>query len=800
MMKFDNTLLDPRSHIANRPFSAVILVLLVGILLGLMLRRGDNSPTSLSASVESSHAGHDQVKPAIWTCSMHPQIRRDGPGSCPICGMDLVPVKKSASGIRTISISPGVKKLMNIQTVPVAHRYVTADVRMVGKIEYDETRLAYITAWVSGRLDRLFVDFTGVEVKKGDHMVSIYSEQLYSAQEELIQAIKYRSERQNTTRFSTQLDLVESAREKLRLLGITGKQIQEIEQRDKPTDHITIYSPTGGIVIEKLKQEGDRVRIGERIYTVADLTHLWMKMDAYESDLAWLRYGQEVEFSTEAYPGEAFKGKVSFIDPVLNEMTRTVKVRVNVTNDDGRLKPEMFASAVVRSKIAAGGRVLDDSLAGKWISPMHPEIIKDEPGNCDVCGMPLVRAETLGYVTAEPSETAKPLVIPVSAALLTGTRAVVYVQVPNAEEPTYEGREIVLGPRAGDYYLVKAGLQEGDLVVTNGNFKLDSALQISAKPSMMTPEGGGGAGGHDHGGGSKAAEDGKPMQMTGASGMSLPPQLEMQLHQTIKSVNAIGEATESAELNTIRDAYIQLGQQVASINVGLLSGDMQAQLQEFMMLLNNDSVEGSEISSLQNADRIFLVTKRHAQRLQEMFGLSHASHQTANQSLDVPIEFRNQLSPIIPVYLTIGEALATDDIGATTQGIAKLHQFIGTINPQSLSGNAAERWTVEQKSLSTIAARMSQASDLSEMRSAFALLSEELLALHRIFGFSTGNQLFELHCPMAFDGRGASWIQSERAVRNPYYGAAMLKCADKVEPLSTKDDKNADEHADHSNG
>lgn len=269
-----------------------------------------------------------------------------------------------------------------------------------------------------------------------------------------------------------------SAREKLRLLGITEKQIQEIEQRGKPNDHITIYAPVGGIVIQKLRQEGDRVRTGDRIYTVADLTQLWVQMDAYESDLAWLRYGQDVEFSTEAYPGEVFHGRIAFIDPILNEATRTVKVRVNVANADGRLKPEMFVRAIVRSQIAAGGRVLDASLAGKWISPMHPEIVKDEPGNCDICGMPLVRAETLGYVTAEPSDTAKPLVIPVSAALLTGTRAIVYVQIPNAEEPTYEGREIVLGPRAGDYYLVKAGLKEGELVVTNGNFKLDSALKF----------------------------------------------------------------------------------------------------------------------------------------------------------------------------------------------------------------------------------------------------------------------------------------------------------------------------------
>lgn len=800
MFKFDKTQLDMRAQVAKRPLTVGIIVLFVGVLLGLMLQGPENPSAQLATNGESDHVDHAGEQASLWTCSMHPQIRRDGPGSCPICGMDLVPVKKSAGGIRTVSISRDVKKLMNMQTVPVAHRYVTADIRLVGKIEYDETRLAYVTAWVSGRLDRLFVDFTGLEVNKGDHMVSIYSEELYSAQEELLQTLRYRSDRQDSTRFSAPVDLVESAREKLRLLGITEKQVQEIEQRGKPTDHITIYSPVSGIVIDKLKQEGDRVRTGDRIYTVADLSRLWVQMDAYESDLAWLRYGQEVKFTTEAYPGEVFKGRVAFIDPVLNKMTRTVKVRVNVANEAGRLKPEMFVRAIVQSKIAAEGRVLDASLAGKWISPMHPEIVKDEPGNCDVCGMPLVRAETLGYVTAEPSDIAKPLVIPVSAALLTGTRAIVYVQVPNAEEPTYEGREIVLGSRAGDYYLVKSGLKEGELVVTNGNFKLDSALQISAKPSMMTPEGGGGGGAHNHGSGSKSADDGETGQMAEASGMSLPPRLAEQLHQTIQSVEAIGEAIEEAELIRIREAYRQLGRHVASISVDSLSGDMQAQLQEFRMLLNNDSVEGMDISALQQADQIFLVTKRHAQRLQAMFGLSHAGHQVREQTLDIPPEFRSQLSPMISGYLAIGEGLAADELEAARQQVTELQQAVRAINPQSLSGNAAQRWKVEQSSLSRITAQMFQARDLTSLRAEFALLSEELLALHRTFGFGGDDQLFELHCPMAFDGRGASWIQSEKAVRNPYYGPSMLKCADRVEPLSSRENKRTDEHSGHDHG
>ncbi|MEZ6150333.1 MAG: DUF3347 domain-containing protein [Pirellulaceae bacterium] len=400
--------------------------------------------------------------------------------------------------------------------------------------------------------------------------------------------------------------------------------------------------------------------------------------------------------------------------------------------------------------------------------------------------MPLVRAETLGYVTAEPSDTARPLVIPVSAALLTGTRAIVYVQVPDAAEPTYEGREVVLGPRAGDYYLVKAGVNEGELVVTNGNFKLDSALQISAKPSMMTPEGGGGGSGHNHGGESKPAANGEPMKMAEHNGMSLPPELEKQLHQVVSSVGSVGEAIGEADLDGIRRAYAQLGTAMTSLNIGQLAGDMGSQLGEFVMLLRNDAAEGSEIKTLQDADRVFLVTKRHTERLQQMFGLSHNGHQTAEQSLDVPAEFRDQLGQLVRPYLTIASALAADDPQAASIAVADLRQSLGSINAQSLSGKAMERWNAESKSISSIVAGLSNASDLTSLRSAFALMSDELLTLHRTFGLPNSDQLFELHCPMAFDGRGASWIQADDAVRNPYYGASMLKCADKVEKLGVE--------------
>ena len=229
-------------HVGKLWLGQALILLTVGFAIAWSLK-GTPATTSTTDPADA-HAGHAEA-PQIWTCSMHPQIRRDGPGKCPLCGMDLVPVKASASGMRTITISPTARKLMNIQTTPVERRYVTAELRMVGKVEFDETRLSHITAWVSGRLDRLYVDYTGIEVRKGDHLVYIYSEELYSAQAELIQAIKNQRERPRTTTTLIQpIDLVESTREKLRLLGLTADQITEIMFHDscgaveyKETEH-----------------------------------------------------------------------------------------------------------------------------------------------------------------------------------------------------------------------------------------------------------------------------------------------------------------------------------------------------------------------------------------------------------------------------------------------------------------------------------------------------------------------------------------------------------------------------------
>ena len=463
--------------------------------------------------------------PQIYTCPMHPEIRQPAPGRCPKCGMVLVPVKtgeEAASlGPRTLVLTPEARALLEVETRPAERRFVAAEVRLVGHVDYDETRLRRITAWVAGRIDRLYVDYTGIHVNAGEHMVELYSPDLVAAQEELLQALKAVRETEASNveiMRTTARATVTAARERLRLWGLKKEQIEAIEKRGTAEDHLTIYAPLGGTVVEKAAFEGAYVQPGSPIYTIADLTRLWVQLDAYESDLQWIRYGQEVTFTTEAFPGETFTGRIAFLSPVLDARTRTVKVRVNLPDPEGKLKPEMFVRGIVRSRVAASGKVMDPALAGKWICSMHPEVVRDAPGACDLCGMPLVTTESLGYVAAAETDADRPLVIPASAALVTGTRAIVYVEVPGAEKPTYEGREVLLGPRAGDYYLVRGGLAEGEQVVTHGNFLIDSALQLEARPSMMNPAGGGAAPAHEHGGAApKAPASAKPDEAGPAS-------------------------------------------------------------------------------------------------------------------------------------------------------------------------------------------------------------------------------------------------------------------------------------------
>jgi len=478
--------------------AGVAVLLIIGALV-VGYRLGRPVPDKAPEVVQSD-AGAPDGEPRMYTCSMHPSVRLPDPNAkCPICFMDLIPVSdEGGEGNRLrVTMSEAAAATSRIETAPVARFFPVAEARLYGKVTFDETSVARLTSYFPGRIERLFVNFVGVPVAKGDHIADVYSPDLLAAFEELRQAAKSSTNAaamSEIVREATR-DTLSAARDKLRLYGLTESQISAAERGEYDSDSLTVYAPIGGIVTHLAVREGDYVKEGTPIATVANLSRLWLDLEAYESQLPLLRWGQRASFTVEAHPGQSFEGRISFIEPIVDERTRTAAVRVAVDNTGQRLKPGMFASAVVRPRMAEGGAVISDELAGRWVSPMHPTIVKDAPGTCDICGMDLVPAESLGIV-GDPAEANEPLVIPRTAVLFTGKRSVVYVAVPDAEKPTYEGREVLLGPRAGEFYLVRDGLRERERVVVNGAFRIDSAMQIAAKPSMMAPGGGVVAGAH----------------------------------------------------------------------------------------------------------------------------------------------------------------------------------------------------------------------------------------------------------------------------------------------------------------
>lgn len=475
----------------EKNWKPLLVILTMGIILGYWL-----APSPHKQMDKASLQAENQRKIKHWTCSMHPQVKVSEPGKCPICGMDLIPIYESGDDDDSqVSLTLGkrAQALAEVATEVVDYRPLTKEIYTVGKIDYDESRVAYVAAWIGGRIDRLFADFTGIEVHKGDHLVQLYSPELMSAQEEYLLALKNVRQTKGSQFKGMAENTLKSARDKLLLYGITEKQLREIKKRAKVQTHLTINAPISGTVIHKKALEGMYVKMGDPIYTIADLSRVWLYLDIYEYDLAWIKYGQMVEVTTEAYPGEVIEGRIVFIDPFLNEQTRTVKVRVNVPNPEGLLKPGMYANAYIKVKVGPKGRVEMADLEGKYIGPMHPEIVRDKPGKCPICGMDLVPVGgAIGMMISTKPELgikSNPqgiLSIPRSAVLDTGPRKLVYVEVDSGK---YAPREIKLGPLAGEYYPVIAGLEPGERVVTSGNFLIDSQMQLAGKPSLMFPEG-----------------------------------------------------------------------------------------------------------------------------------------------------------------------------------------------------------------------------------------------------------------------------------------------------------------------
>jgi len=436
-------------------------------------------------SGSGSSGSQDQT---THTCPMHPQIRQPGPGRCPICGMELVPASSGAADLDeyAVHIEPAQRRLANIQTDTVRRAALSDTIRTVGAIAIDESRMATIPSYIDGRIERLFADYTGVDVKAGDHLAVVYSPELYAAQVEYIES------RGSLTKLTagtlpvvrqTQEKLVASSRQKLVELGMTEEQLETLEGSGEPQSRLTIYSTIGGTVTEKLAVEGKYVKAGEPIYRIANLSTVWLMLELYPEDAARIRFGQRVEAEVQSLPGSRFDGRVAFIDRVVDPQKRTVGVRVEFLNEDRTLRPGDYAQATIFLAIGEEGDVYDADLAGRWISPMHPQIIRDEPGDCPICGMDLVPTSRYGYSTT-PVEQPTSLFIPRSSLLLAGSSSVVYVET---EPGRFEIRPVTTGPILRDRVVILGGLQEGETVATAGNFLIDSQMQLAGKPSLIDP-------------------------------------------------------------------------------------------------------------------------------------------------------------------------------------------------------------------------------------------------------------------------------------------------------------------------
>lgn len=431
--------------IFNNKYALPVLIGLAGVLIGWWLKP--------SATPEAEEHTHESIysntaigdAKTIWTCSMHPQIRINEPGQCPICGMDLIPLTDGGGNENPMAVEMTLDamRLANIQTTVVGEESLTGvkEIRLNGRVTADERKVYVQATHLPGRIEQLNVNFTGEPVSIGKVLAMVYSPELVTAQKELLEAQKIKN---------TRPELFEAAKNKLKNWKLSETQIKRILENGQPIDRFPIVADVSGIALEKKVNLGDYVQRGSTIYEIADLSSLWVQFEVYEADLPWIKVGSTLTYTLISLPDEKLEGKITFIDPVINPQTRVALARVEVNNKDGKFKPDMFAVGHVRADIQAGDK--------------------------------------------------STIIIPKSAVMWTGKRSVVYVKTQSYKNVYFFLREVTLGASLGNAYAVQSGLEPGEEIVTYGAFTVDAAAQLAGKPSMMRPEGGAAMKGHNHGG------------------------------------------------------------------------------------------------------------------------------------------------------------------------------------------------------------------------------------------------------------------------------------------------------------
>jgi len=526
----------------------------LGILLGWIFFGGSGKSTMDVLAEDHGIEEHEQG--TVWTCSMHPQIRESGPGNCPICGMELIPLESDESdsedeGEYTIKLSKAAMKIAEVEMSTIEKKAPYKEIYLPGKVKADERNIIALTARFPGRIEKLTINFTGQKVRKGQILAKIYSPELVTAQRELFEAIKFKE---------TNPSFYNATRNKLRLWDLTDKQISGIEESGEVNFYFDVLSPITGTVTMRHIAIGDYVKEGSALFEVVDLRHVWVMFDAYEIDIPWIKLGDNIKFVIKSIPGEVFESTVTFIDPVLNQMSRVAGVRTELNNRKDLLKPEMLAAGILKTML---------------------------PGSGDQ------------------------IVVPKSAVLWTGKKAVVYVMTGN-ENNLFQFREIELGADAGNYYIVTNGLLEGEMVASNGVFKIDAAAQLKGEKSMMNPSGGklsmGGHAGMDMGGDKdvdmemkdEAVEDSEHDMENMGMNMETDPEFKKQLTDVFNKYLVLKDALVSDDANAASNSGKELKKKINNVDMGLLEGDAHM---EWMKDLENINKSVEVITSQDDIEK-----------------------------------------------------------------------------------------------------------------------------------------------------------------------------------------------------
>ncbi|GAA4275680.1 efflux RND transporter periplasmic adaptor subunit [Aquimarina mytili] len=416
----------------NKNILYIAIAVIVGLLAGWLIFGNSGSEANANKDVTEMSDTHDHSGESanqMWTCSMHPQIMQPEPGDCPICGMDLIPAESGADGLamNEIKMTDNAMALANIQTTIVGNGTMSEDdgiISLSGKIATNEENNAVQASYFDGRIERLNVNYEGQKVNRGQTLATIYAPNLVAAQQELLTTASLKE---------SQPELYKAVRNKLKNWKLSDNQIDAIESSGNVRDNFPVYATVSGTVSEVMAREGDYVKQGQPILKVSNLNSVWAEFDAYENQISDLKVGQKIKVVTNAYANKEFDATVSFIDPILNNATRTVTVRATLKNTDDLFKPGMFVT---------------------------------------------------GKLKGEMMMTNEVITVPASAVMWTGERSLVYIKT-NPNEPVFEMREVTIGNRNGENYAITEGLQKGDEIVTNGTFTVDAAAQLQGKNSMM---------------------------------------------------------------------------------------------------------------------------------------------------------------------------------------------------------------------------------------------------------------------------------------------------------------------------